>query len=79
MTPAGAKAGRRDPKPCPFCGSTEPETEGGIAWRVWCPECLSEGPLAVDCDSDEQGEAEAIRLWNNRAAALVDERESEGR
>lgn len=66
---------KRVADPCPFCGGTEMDTEGTDC-DVWlrCEQCLAEGPVAtLGCrDVDEDGpfdlEAEAVELWNSRAA-----------
>jgi Lar family restriction alleviation protein len=51
-------------KPCPFCGSTDEEV-----WQVdeyvKCNDCEAEGPWSF-----EQGETEAVELWNRRADPL---------
>lgn len=47
-------------KPCPFCGSDDVKYIPRIASFVKCKNCLTEGPAA-------NSEAEAARLWNDRA------------
>ena len=49
-----------EPKPCPFCGSTDLEVDDEVEKStVYCEKCDIDGPTGEDKD-------EAIELWNRR-------------
>lgn len=64
-------------KPCPFCGSNDLCIGTGHGWTndwtvcvVGCNDCGARGPgvaFGYMLNISEQG-AEAVRLWNERAA-----------
>jgi Lar family restriction alleviation protein len=55
--------------PCPFCGSNKIQLSFWGAPYVSCEQCNTEGPTS-DADGATRAEkdAEAVRLWNKRAA-----------
>ena len=54
-----------DLKPSPFCGSTDVEV-WPVDEYVKCNDCEAEGPWSF-----EQGETEAVELWNRRADPIA--------
>lgn len=68
-------------KPCPFCGSKEPdmiefEAISGKGYVVNCPECPAqmgyhEEELADFGLQDDACRASVIDAWNNRAAEAM--------
>lgn len=70
-------------KPCPFCGTTEPEmltVEVCITNRQWksyceCQNCGAVGPTHWDQDSEESAREGAIYSWGDRVAVSPGEAE----
>lgn len=57
--------------PCPFCGSKECVELGIGGTRVKCFSCGAKGPEAED------GDANAVTLWNTRPSADLTDEEKE--
>jgi transcription elongation factor Elf1 len=66
-----------NPLPCPICGGTEfsvefMETLEGYTAFLVCKTCdedvETQGPASKPCDTEEEAETDAIRVWNEFAS-----------
>lgn len=62
----------RDLKPCPFCGGEAKLEDLGFPHHVYCTNC---GARVTGCRFGEDGEEDAIKIWNMRKKSERDEAE----